>query len=381
MAARPFRRPARARDAVASPRIPSLRLAWLSAASLAIAWPLCVPLAATAQPAAPAGAATASLAASTSGARPSKLVAGTLASDLVPGPVEYYALLPPGLENQSTPLPLVLNLHGGGGNRDVLARQQPLFERLWQDGTLPPLVIVTPSVTPRCFCMDFKDGSERWETFLTGPFLDHLRARFAVRADRRGTLVTGISMGGMGALRLAFKHPERFGAVAAMEPGIEPIDDWAELEPKHRFWRGDALLEVAYGSPVDREYWNANNPATLVARRAAELRAADLRIFLEAGDADMFWLYEGTEHLHQALWRERVRHEYRLYYGADHVGRSLGARTEAAYRFLASTLVDPEPDPAVDAARGRIDPLKRRLQEADHYGVDTDLVRGEGNGA
>jgi len=314
---------------------------------------------------------TAPMTAAQTGAR---LIEGSVPSDLVPGPVPYYALVPPGLDATSEPAPLVLNLHGGGGDREVLKRQQPLFERLWQEGALPPMVIVTPSATPRCFYLDFEDGSERWETFLTGPFLEHLRERFRVRTDRRGTLVTGISMGGMGSLRLAFEHPELFGAVAAMEPGIEPIDDWTEMRPKHRFWRSDRLLEAAYGSPVDRDYWNANNPATIARQHAAKLRDSELRIFLEAGDADMFWLYEGTEHLHRVLWQERIRHEYRLYYGADHVGRSLGPRTEAAYRFLASTLVDPEPDLAVEAARRRIDPLKRSLEEADHYGVDAALV-------
>jgi S-formylglutathione hydrolase len=305
-----------------------------------------------------------------------KLIEGAVTTELVPGPVQYYALVPPGYDALTEPVPLVLNLHGGGGNREVLARQQPLFESLWAAGAIPPMVIVTPSVTPRCFYMDFKDGSERWESFLLGPLLEHLRGRFKVRDDRRGTLITGISMGGMGALRLALKHPELFGAVAALEPGIEPIDDWAQLRPKHRFWRGDDLLQAAYGAPVDREYWNANNPATIVQRDAEKLRASELRIYLEAGDSDLFWLYEGTEHLHHVMWQARLRHEYRLYYGADHVGRTLGPRTEAAYRFLAASLEEPLPDPAVSAARQRIDPLKRLLDEADHYGVDADLVAG-----
>ena len=117
------------------------------------------------------------------------------------------------------------------------------------------MVVVTPSVTPRCFYMDFRDGSEKWESFLVGPFLDHLRGRFNVRTDRRGPLVTGI---------------------------------------------------------------------------------------------------------------------YRLYHGADHVGRVLGPR--AAYAFLGGTLLEGEPDPVVNAARQRIDPLKRRLDEADHYGVDEPLI-------
>jgi S-formylglutathione hydrolase len=310
------------------------------------------------------------------------LVAGEVASDLVPSPVAYYALLPPGYDAGGAPLPLVLNLHGGGGNREVLRRQQPIFTAMWAANELPPMVIVTPTVTERGFYLDRRDGTERWESFLVGPFLEHLRGSFRVRGDRAGTLITGISMGGMGSLRLAFKHPERFGAVAGMEPGIEPVLEWSQLEPKHRFWRSDALLAQAYGytdesgrTVIDPEHYARNNPAMIATRDAQRLRDSELAIFLEAGDADLFWLYEGTEFLHQVLWERKIRHEYRLYYGAEHVGRTLGERTRQAYLFLAGSLEPAGADPAVDAARARIDPLKRLLDAADHYGVDADKVR------
>ncbi|MCY4144609.1 MAG: alpha/beta hydrolase-fold protein [Gammaproteobacteria bacterium] len=299
---------------------------------------------------------------------------GRFSSSLVPTEVEYYALLPPNYSEEHAALPLVLSLHGGGGSREALKRQQPRIIALWNKDELPPLVIVAPSVAPRSLYMDYKDGSQKWESFLVGPFLAHLRDSFNIRSDRRGTMVTGVSMGGMGSLRMAFKYPEVFGAVAALEPGIEPIDDWKDIRPKHRFWRSDALLESIYGSPVDREYWNINNPATIVQRTSDTLRESGLRILIEAGDADLFWLYEGTEFLHQVLWKEKIRHEYRLYYDADHVGRSMGPRTEAAFQFLANSLVDKDPDPVVDAVRRRIDPLKRRLSEADHYEVDIELI-------
>ena len=68
----------------------------------------------------------------------------------------------------------------------------------WKAACCRPMMFVTPSVKPRCFYVDFKDGSEKWESFLVGPLLKHLRERFNIRQDREGTLVTGISMGGNG---------------------------------------------------------------------------------------------------------------------------------------------------------------------------------------
>jgi S-formylglutathione hydrolase len=300
----------------------------------------------------------------------SELVDAKVESDLVPGPVEYYALLPPGYADAAEPLPLVLNLHGGRGNRDVLKRQQPMFDELWANGELPPMVIVTPSVTERGFYMEFKDGSEKWESFMTGEFLEHLRATYKVTTDPKKTFITGISMGGMGSLRIAFKHPELFGAVAGMEPGIEPLLRWEEMQTKNRFWRADDLFERAYGKPVDAEYWAANNPASIAAANPARLRDSGLQIYLEAGDLDEFWLHEGTEFLHQVLWDRRVPHEYHLVRGAGHLDGTLRQRTIEAYKFLART-IDPWPSRELTAEQKLIQDYLEKLRtetgQTDHY--------------
>lgn len=299
----------------------------------------------------------------------SRIVDLEMASDLVPSPVKFSVLLPPDYEKATAPLPLLLNLHGGGGNRDMLKMQHGIFDDVWKDGTVPPMVVAMPSATERGFYMDFRDGAEKWETFLTGPFLEKLRKDFNVRTDAKGTLVTGISMGGMGSLRMAFKHPTLFGAVAGMEPGIEPVLKWSEVRPKHRFWRGDGLLQKAYGNPIDAAYWEENNPAAIVVANAAKLRDSGLQIYVEAGDEDVFWLYEGAEFLHRTLWDQKVKHEYHLVRGADHVGRTLISRTKEALRFLARTLLPPSRDPAAERSHAKIDPLKRGLQEKDHYSL------------
>ena len=117
-------------------------------------------------------------------------VESSVDSEIVPGPVEFAVLLPDGYEEASAPYPLLFNLHGGGGNRNVLRRGRPIFERMWNEGSLSRMVVVTPSVTPRCFYMDYRDGSQKWETFLVGEFLEHIRRTYNVRTDKAGTMLT-----------------------------------------------------------------------------------------------------------------------------------------------------------------------------------------------
>jgi S-formylglutathione hydrolase len=282
---------------------------------------------------------------------------GQVDTDLVPGPIEYAALTPP--EAGSSPLALVLLLHGGNGSRDLLAQTRPAIEQAWADGRLAPAVVVTPSCR-RSFYMNFRDGSERWEDVVLGPIVDAARRDHGATDDPARTAVAGISMGGMGALRIAFKHPERFAAVVGMEPGIEPALSFGEIDLEDRFWRDDALFEQIYGAPVDEAYWAENNPANLVLADPARLRDSGLAIALECGDLDSFGLHRGTEFLHRILFDQGVPHDYHLVRGADHLGRSLGPRIARALDFLGVALDPPAPDPTLAPLHTMIANLRKR---------------------
>jgi len=100
--------------------------------------------------------------------------------------------------------------------------------------------------------MDYRDGSQKWEQFLIGPFLDHLRKEYRLIPDRNGTLLFGISMGGMGSLRLGFKYPDLFAALAALEPGIEPALAFKDIKVEDRFWRSMNCLKRFLGNRLTK---------------------------------------------------------------------------------------------------------------------------------
>lgn len=292
----------------------------------------------------------------------SELIDGELVTPLIPRPVPYSVLLPDSYGRSSQPLPLILALHGGGGTRDYLRHSRSIIEQAWKTGALPPVILATPSAE-RSFYMDYKDGSERWEQFLIGPFLARLRDKYRLRTDPGGTLLFGISMGGLGALRLGLRHPGLFGGLAALEPGIEPAIRWKDVLPRHRFWRSDGLLESIFGKPFDAAYWEANNPASIVAANPGRVRGSGLAIYIECGDEDAFGLDEAAEFLHRLLRDNGIKHEYHLVRGADHVGETIRPRSLEAFAFLGRVLNPPAPDPAARSLRRALAPMKTRVTQ------------------
>jgi S-formylglutathione hydrolase len=289
-----------------------------------------------------------------------KLIHVQVTTKNVPGPVDVAVYTPPGYDpKRAQPYPLLLQLHGGGGSSQNMTAMAATLETGIKQGLIPPVVSIMPSAG-RSFYMDYKDGSEKWETFILADLIPWVRAAYDVPKGREGTLITGISMGGMGSLRIAFKHPDMFQAVASQEPGIEPALAYDDIKLRDRFWRDDALFEQKLGKPVDRAYWAANNPATIANTNPDRLLG--LGIYLDVGDQDMFYLNQGAEFLHRVLFDKQISHEYRLVKGADHVGPSIPPRFLNALEFLGRILNPPNDwtaAPTVVAARERNDQLKR----------------------
>jgi S-formylglutathione hydrolase len=293
------------------------------------------------------------------------LIETTVASTNVPSPaprrgeanavpITYY--LPKNYDaNRAERYPLLIQLHSGGGsNKDmenfralsVGGGMGGLLDQAIENGLVAPMVSVMPSAG-RAFYMNFRDGSQKWEDFVMKDLLPYMRKNFNVVQGREGTFITGISMGGMGSLRMAVKYPEVFQAVASQEPTIEPVLAYDDITPRDKIGRPDGsglqdriLLNRIYGDPIDKDYWAANHPTTIIKKDPSRLLG--LGIYLEVGDQDLFYVDQGTEFVHRVLFDAGISHEYRLVKGADHVGASLVPRSLDAFAFIGRQLNPPK---------------------------------------
>jgi len=286
---------------------------------------------------------------------PSNIELSELASAKFPEPVPYALIVPPG----SGPFPLCIVLMGGGGSRQSLVDCQPLFDRWWAEGTVAPMIFATPSAG-MSYYLD-------WDLFIIDDFIPHLRANCNVDV----TAITGISMGGYGALKIAFTHPEKFAAVAVMNPMIEPGLNDAEIGARNKIHHATGGPARLIGTARDPDLFAANNPANRAIANASRIRESALPIYIEVGDNDFVNAHDGTEFLHRVLWDLDISHEYHLVRGADHGGPTFRPRMRATYAWLttalaAQTPTEPTPEQlALDAIRAQLEPLRDQAAASD----------------
>ena len=251
--------------------------------------------------------------------------------------VRYCVMLPPSYESDKTKkYPVLYFLHGLGESEQTLLSSGGwgLIEDLRQQHRVGDFLMVAPEGRGSFFINAAGKG-ERYSDFLLSEFLPYIETHFRIARDRVHRGVTGLSMGGFGALRIAFAHTELFGSVSAQSPALiteTPQQMNADLNQAGPLAR---LLGNVFGNPIDVPHWNANDPFALARRNRIALKSQ--AIYFNCGDQDELGFAEGASKLHKQLTAEGIRHEFHLYPGghdAEYFLSHLGETVEFHWKVF-----------------------------------------------
>jgi len=251
----------------------------------------------------------------------SRIDCNALNSRILQRAVRYCVYLPSGYDSGASlrppeRYPVLYFLHGLGDNEQTLFNSGgwTLIDDLVKQHKMGDFLIAAPEGR-RSFYINSADRLQRYSDFFLQEFIPRIESKYRTQPGRRGRAISGISMGGYGALRFAFAHPEMFSAVSAQSPALitetpQQLDSAANS--------GSPLLGVlapVFGRPIDAAHWNANNPLWLAKRSAAALRS--LSIYFNCGQDDNYGFEKGAAALDRELSEEHVQHQYHAYAG-DH---------------------------------------------------------------
>ena len=230
--------------------------------------------------------------------------------------VHYCVYLPAGYDAPQQHYPVVYFLHGLGDNERTLFNSGgwTLLDDLRKQHRMGDFLIVAPEGW-RSFYINSADGKFRYSDFFLQEFMPHIESKYRIRKGRSTRAISGISMGGYGALRLAFAHPELFSAVSAQSAALITETPKQLDAAGHTGMPLTGVLDPVFGKPIDVAHWNANNPFLLARKNAAALRK--LAIYFNCGQEDNYGFEKGATALHEELLKEGIRHEYHAYPG-DH---------------------------------------------------------------
>ena len=251
----------------------------------------------------------------------SRIDCSALNSKILKRTVRYCVYLPSGYDAsaaKSPPrrYPLLYFLHGLGDNEQTLFNSGgwTLLDDLRKQGKIADFLIVAPEGW-RSFYINSSDGSMRYSDFFLQEFMPGIEHKYRVRPGSAGRGISGISMGGYGALRFAFAHPALFLAVSAQSAAL--ITE-SPQELNSAVSAGAPLagvLAAVFGKPIRVAHWSENSPFVLAAKNAAALK--HLAIYFNCGQDDNYGFERGAAQLHDELLKEGVKHEYHAYPG-DH---------------------------------------------------------------
>jgi len=266
-------------------------------------WPLCVlllflPLAAKAQ---------------------SRTDCSTVNSRILKQTVHYCVQLPAEYDAKSSTAqryPVLYFLHGLGQNEQTLFSTGgwSVIDDLRRQNKISDFLVVAPE-GKRTFYINSPGNTLRYSDFLLQEFVPAIERKYRVLPGRKNRAITGVSMGGYGALRFAFAHPEMFSAVSAQSAALITQTP-QELSSAGRSGTPlDRLMGPAFGEPVDVAHWNENSVFVLAKKNQTGLRSQ--AIYFNCGEQDDFGFEDGAAALHKQLQVEGVKHEYHSYPG-DH---------------------------------------------------------------
>lgn len=138
------------------------------------------------------------------------------------------------------------------------------------------------------------DPNYKYETYVINELVPFIDKNYKTIASRDGRAISGLSMGGHGALYLSFKHQDIFGAAGSMSGGVD-------FRPFPENWD----IKKRLGSITEfPENWDKNTVTNMLDL----VKDNKLKLIIDCGVDDFFM--EVNRQLHNKMLALKIDHDY-----------------------------------------------------------------------
>ena len=145
------------------------------------------------------------------------------------------------LGKKAVACPAIYLLHGYGGNAKTWIGIKPNLPQIADE---KGIIFVCPDGKNSWYWDSPLNPSYRYETFISSELVKYIDEHYKTIADRKGRAITGLSMGGHGAMWNAIRHKDTFGASGSTSGGM---DNHTVINQIDKIENGDLAIIVDCG--------------------------------------------------------------------------------------------------------------------------------------
>ncbi len=201
-------------------------------------------------------------------------------------------------KSYSQPCPALYLLHGYGGNAKTWIKK--IKPELPQIADEKGIVMVCPDGKNSWYWDSPLNEEVRYETFISQELIEFVDSYYNTIPRREGRAITGLSMGGHGAMWNAIRHTDVFSAAGATSGGVD-------IRPFPKNWNMAAQLG---DKEMNLQNWETHTAINLV----PTLEPGELALIVDCGVDDFF--LEVNKAFHEALLKQGIAHDFILRPGA-----------------------------------------------------------------
>ena len=198
--------------------------------------------------------------------------------------------------------PTIYLLHGYSGNYRNWIQQVPSLNIL---ATTYKCIIVCPDGGFSSWYINSPiDTTMQYETFVATELVNYIDTNYQTIQQGTGRAITGLSMGGFGAMYLALNHPKTFGACGSMSGALDIEKVKMNYDITKRW--GDTL--------INKKYYQEHNFSFIIKSKKRIYQS----IILDCGTNDAF--LPMARSVHELLISLKIKHTYLEQEGGHHWG-------------------------------------------------------------
>lgn len=214
-------------------------------------------------------------------------------------------VLPTSYSNNKSAYPVLYLLHGGGGHFSDWLKSTPDKMTVKNLADQYNIIIVLPEGETFGWYLDSPfDAGSKFETHIIKEVIQKIDNTYRTVANNKGRVITGLSMGGHGAMYLAARHPDLFAAAGTMSGAMDM--NYTKFKVNEEFIKSlkDRFQKLLGTSDVSNEVYFKNS----VVNMAETIKNNGLPIIIDCGVDD--FLIEVNRELHRRLVYNNTPHDY-----------------------------------------------------------------------